>query len=195
MFWQTSVHDGVIADTQTAPRSVQWRGDWQRHLNDGTHAGDAGYELVLQADPTIYDGRFANNGWLQECPKPLTTLTWDNAALMSPATAQELGVGLGSYAHGGEHGGYHPDVVELQLGERTVRGAGLDHARTRRRLHHAFTLAMAGTTPDASAAPATGASASTHIRCGLPSARGSRPASRCARRAAASSSRVRSSIT
>ena len=66
-----------------------------------------GYEIVFQPDPTIYDGRFANNGWLQELPKPITKLTWDNAALMSPATAQELGVGLGSYAHGGEHGGYH----------------------------------------------------------------------------------------
>ena len=58
-------------------------------------------------DPTIYDGRFANNGWLQELPKPITKLTWDNAAIMSPATAKALGVGCGSYAHGGEHGGYH----------------------------------------------------------------------------------------
>ncbi len=40
----------------------------------------------------IYDGRYANNGWLQECPKPITKLTWDNAAIMSPATASQLGV-------------------------------------------------------------------------------------------------------
>ena len=40
----------------------------------------------------IYDGRFANNGWLQETPKPITKLTWDNAAIMSPATAHRLGV-------------------------------------------------------------------------------------------------------
>ncbi len=75
---------------------------------------------MLQPDPTIYDGRFANNGWLQECPKPITKVTWDNAAIMSPRTANDLGVGLGGYAHGGEHGGYHPDVVELRIGERTV---------------------------------------------------------------------------
>ena len=53
-------------------------------------------------------------------PKPITELTWDNAAIMSPATARALGVGYGSYAHGGEHGGYHQPVVELQLGERSV---------------------------------------------------------------------------
>ena len=59
--------------------------------------------------------RWANNGWLQELPKPITKLAWGNAAIMSPATAEQLGVGLGSYAHGGEHGGYYMPVVELQL--------------------------------------------------------------------------------
>ena len=48
-------------------------------------AGEAGadLELVFRPDPTVYDGRFANNGWLQELPKPLTLLTWDNAAACS----------------------------------------------------------------------------------------------------------------
>src|SRR5262249_43341534 len=68
-----------------------------------------------------YDGRFANNGWLQELPKPITRLTWDNAALLSPATAKELGVALGDYTHGGEHGGYHQPVIELRVGEEKVR--------------------------------------------------------------------------
>jgi molybdopterin-containing oxidoreductase family iron-sulfur binding subunit len=54
-------------------------------------AGD--FELVLRTDPTVYDGRFANNGWLQELPKPLTKLTWDNVAIISPVTAERLGVG------------------------------------------------------------------------------------------------------
>ena len=49
-------------------------------------------EVIFRPDPTIYDGRFANNGWLQELPKPITKLTWDNAAIMSPATAHRLGV-------------------------------------------------------------------------------------------------------
>lgn len=122
-FWQTSVHDGVVAGSRHPPRNGQWKDDWQQHLNGGAGAtGTSGtYELTLQPDPTIYDGRFANNGWLQECPKPLTTITWDNAAIMSPRTARDLNVGLGGYAHGGEHGGYHPDIVALRVGERTIQ--------------------------------------------------------------------------
>ena len=49
-----------------------------------------GLEVVFRPDPSVYDGRFANNAWLQELPKPLTKLTWDNAALIAPATAARL---------------------------------------------------------------------------------------------------------
>ncbi|MEO6875243.1 MAG: TAT-variant-translocated molybdopterin oxidoreductase [Opitutaceae bacterium] len=55
-------------------------------------ASDALTVLLLQPDPTVSDGRWANNSWLQELPKPLTTLTWDNAALLSPAYATQLGI-------------------------------------------------------------------------------------------------------
>jgi Fe-S-cluster-containing dehydrogenase component len=55
----------------------------------------------------VWDGRFANNAWLQELPKPLTKLTWDNAALMSPATADRLLVVSG-------------DMVDVKKGNRTV---------------------------------------------------------------------------
>ena len=51
-----------------------------------------GLELALRADPALLDGRFANNGWLQELPRPITKLTWDNALLVSPRTAEQLGV-------------------------------------------------------------------------------------------------------
>jgi MoCo/4Fe-4S cofactor protein with predicted Tat translocation signal len=54
-------------------------------------AGDA-LEVNFSADGCIYDGRFINNGWLQEAPDPITKLTWDNAALISPRTAEKLGV-------------------------------------------------------------------------------------------------------
>jgi molybdopterin-containing oxidoreductase family iron-sulfur binding subunit len=49
-------------------------------------------EVVFFPDAKVYDGRFANNGWLQEMPDPITRLTWDNAALINPATAKRLGV-------------------------------------------------------------------------------------------------------
>ena len=51
-----------------------------------------GMEILFATDPSIYDGRFINNGWLQEMPDPVTKLTWDNAALISPKTAHKLGV-------------------------------------------------------------------------------------------------------
>jgi molybdopterin-containing oxidoreductase family iron-sulfur binding subunit len=120
-FWQTALHDGVVAGTQFPTQPAPLKKGWEEHLQAPAPSTGQGYELVFQADPTIYDGRFANNGWLQELPKPITKLTWENAAIMSPATARELGVGLGSYAHGGEHGGYHPEVIELQLQDRKVR--------------------------------------------------------------------------
>lgn len=68
-----------------------------------------GLEVNIRPDPSIWDGRYNNNGWLQELPKPLTKLTWDNAVLMSPKTAKEYNV---------ENG----DIVELELDGRKVSG-------------------------------------------------------------------------
>ncbi len=77
---------------------------------------------MFRPDPTIFDGRFANNGWLQELPKPMTKLTWDNAAIVSPATADRwLSRRIGST--GGEHGTVYADMVELSYDGRRVRGA------------------------------------------------------------------------
>lgn len=50
----------------------------------------SGLEVVFAADHSMLDGRYANNGWMQEAPDPITKLTWDNAILMSPITAIEL---------------------------------------------------------------------------------------------------------
>ena len=69
-------------------------------------------ELVLDRDAKVDDGRFANNGWLQELPDPVTKLTWDNAAIFSPETARALGVANG-------------DVVRLDLAGRTLEIAAL----------------------------------------------------------------------
>ncbi|MEJ7698523.1 MAG: hypothetical protein WKF71_02590 [Pyrinomonadaceae bacterium] len=52
-------------------------------------------EISILPDPCVYDGRFANNGWLQELPNPITKITWDNVALISPKTAQRLGINQG----------------------------------------------------------------------------------------------------
>ena len=57
-----------------------------------TEPAGGALELALRPDPCVLDGRFANNGWLQELPKPITKLTWENAILLSPGTAEKLGV-------------------------------------------------------------------------------------------------------
>jgi Fe-S-cluster-containing dehydrogenase component len=58
---------------------------------------DSGFEVVILPHNTIHDGRYANNGWLQELPDPVSTLVWDNAAAISPATARELNVSEGGH--------------------------------------------------------------------------------------------------
>jgi molybdopterin-containing oxidoreductase family iron-sulfur binding subunit len=87
--WRQWLHDGMVPDTAAAPRPVTLR-----PLAGAAAAPSAreGLEIVFRPDPSVHDGRFANNGWLQELPKPHTKLTWDNAALVSPATAKRLGV-------------------------------------------------------------------------------------------------------
>ena len=104
-FWRKALHDGVIADSALPARVPTL----QAALPAAHQAAAAGeFELLFRADPAAWDGRFANNGWLQELPKPLTKLTWDNAALISPAAAERLGV-------------QNEDVVELAYNSRRVK--------------------------------------------------------------------------
>jgi MoCo/4Fe-4S cofactor protein with predicted Tat translocation signal len=124
--WQTALHDGVIANTASPASTVQLRQDWQSSVNLAgirllPSKESAQIEIAFESDPSIYDGRFVNNGWLQEVPKPITKLTWDNAALISPRTASDLGLKYGAFSHGGEHGGYDVPVVALRLAQRELR--------------------------------------------------------------------------
>jgi molybdopterin-containing oxidoreductase family iron-sulfur binding subunit len=89
-WWRKSVHDGLIADSARPPLTPQLKTDWTQGLGSPTQQG---IELVFRPDPYLYDGRYANNTWLQELPQPMTKLTWDNALHLSPATAKQLNVG------------------------------------------------------------------------------------------------------
>ncbi|HZT57406.1 MAG TPA: TAT-variant-translocated molybdopterin oxidoreductase [Pyrinomonadaceae bacterium] len=118
--WRKALNDGFIANTARRPRAGGAGGGGAQNGAGGgstprfnplappegaaqqpvapTPAPNAGanggpFEIVFRTDPCVYDGRFANNGWLQELPKPLTKLTWDNVAIISPATAAKLDVG------------------------------------------------------------------------------------------------------
>jgi len=122
--WRKWLHDGVMPDTAFAPRAVTVRLRPDPTTGVPTPAVAAqGLEISFRNDPAVLDGRFANNGWLQELPKPVTRLTWDNAVIVSPATAERLqAANIASY-QGGEHGQIISDVVELRHRGRTVRGA------------------------------------------------------------------------
>ncbi|HET6892812.1 MAG TPA: 4Fe-4S dicluster domain-containing protein, partial [Pyrinomonadaceae bacterium] len=99
-WWRKALHDGFIPNSALPTKSFALKSDLSGQLSNaqtstsGTQHPTPGphFEVVFRADPSIHDGRFANNGWLQELPKPLTKLTWDNAALVSPNTAHRLGL-------------------------------------------------------------------------------------------------------
>jgi molybdopterin-containing oxidoreductase family iron-sulfur binding subunit len=104
--WRRSLHNGFVADTASTPVSVTARPVVLPE--DKPHSSDD-VDIVFRPDSSIWDGRFANVAWLQELPKPLTKLTWDNVICISPARAERLAIANG-------------DVVEVSAGGRHVSG-------------------------------------------------------------------------
>jgi MoCo/4Fe-4S cofactor protein with predicted Tat translocation signal len=104
------LHDGLLAGSArpavTPEVSAQRLAELTR-ANVSNPPADVGIEVVFRPSAHLHDGRFANNGWLQELPDPITKLTWDNPALMSPATAERMGVG-------------NEDLVRVSVGERSA---------------------------------------------------------------------------
>jgi Fe-S-cluster-containing dehydrogenase component len=93
--WRRALHDGVIAGTSFPPKAIKLSAvSSQLSASSAQRLAPSAdsLEINFRPDPTIHDGRFANNGWLQELPKPITKLTWDNAVMLSARTAQRLGV-------------------------------------------------------------------------------------------------------
>jgi len=102
VFWQKALHDGVVPNTALAPINVAAKAPPAAESKSVQ-----GLEIRFRPDPTIWDGSFSNNGWLQELPKPQSKMTWDNAVWVSPATAQQ-------------HNLNNEDMVELKYQGRTV---------------------------------------------------------------------------
>jgi MoCo/4Fe-4S cofactor protein with predicted Tat translocation signal len=117
MAWRKALHDGFIPNTRAKDIAFKAPAGNAKPLASGSQPPAAGFEIVFRTDPSIYDGRFANNGWLQELPKPQNKLTWDNAALISPATARQLGITKTIGTHGGD---IHVDTVTIEYGGRSV---------------------------------------------------------------------------
>ena len=91
--WRKLLHDGVMAGTESAQVSAHAKvGAVQAAAAKAAVSTDAGLDLELITSPSLHDGRYANNGWLQELPDPVTKVAWDNVAMMSRATAESLGI-------------------------------------------------------------------------------------------------------
>jgi len=121
-FWRKTLHDGTVANTAFAPITAVAKVD-PASLPAAKSASEDEIEFLFRPDPTMHDGRYANNGWLQELPKPVTKLTWDNAALISPKTAEKLGLTHDVAWRGGEHGKIYSNVVDIALSNSKVTAA------------------------------------------------------------------------
>ena len=107
--WRKVVSEGLLPASRWPIENVSAPMEHPLSVKSWDETVGAGrLEVLFRNARSIYDGRFANNGWLQELPDPVTKLTWGNAALVGPATAEKLGI------HNGE-------LAVLKLGDRQVR--------------------------------------------------------------------------
>jgi molybdopterin-containing oxidoreductase family iron-sulfur binding subunit len=98
-WWREVLHNGVVPDTAARPVAAP-----PVELPQVAPAPEpSGFTLTISPDPSVWDGCFANNAWLQECPKPLTKQVWGNALHVSPVDGKRLGLVDG-------------DVVRLEIG-------------------------------------------------------------------------------
>jgi molybdopterin-containing oxidoreductase family iron-sulfur binding subunit len=142
-FWRHALHDGFVAGTGVLAGSAGSAGSTGSAGSAGSTGSAAarsaaaaaaaapatpppppaapaatpttGFEVVFRPDPTILDGRYANNGWLQELPKPLSKVTWDAVAYIGVKAAEQLGV------RATRNGNANNDVLEIKLQGRSLR--------------------------------------------------------------------------
>ena len=147
--WEQALTLGLIEGTAGAPLLTNLQAEGLSAAIAGfSPPPSAGLEIRFAPDPYVYDGRFTNNPWLIELPRPITKLTWENAAMLSPATARRLGVeteGVVDLELSGRRvrapvlvvPGHADDAVTVFLGfgraggERVASGAGFDASRIR----------------------------------------------------------------
>jgi MoCo/4Fe-4S cofactor protein with predicted Tat translocation signal len=114
-WWRTAVHDGFVNGSASPARQLTPK---LAALPPQAPPDPRAIEVSFRPDPTIYDGSFVNNGWLQETPKPLTRNTWDNVAMISPAMAKAWGLYL--LGNDNDHQSDAQRVLEVKFEGRTV---------------------------------------------------------------------------
>ncbi|HZO84263.1 MAG TPA: 4Fe-4S dicluster domain-containing protein, partial [Verrucomicrobiae bacterium] len=105
--WKKFLHDGFLKDSAAKPVGAEVKGPTVSG-NVATPNKDS-LEVVFLRDYRLDDGRYSNNGWLQEFPDPITKTVWDGLVFISRKTAEEFGV-------------KNQDVVEIELGGKKIRG-------------------------------------------------------------------------
>ena len=110
--WTDFLRNGFLPNTQFPTADLKFSSDSPTALAKEFRAPSGGLELVFLQSSSVDDGRYANNSWLQETPDFVTKLTWDNAALVSQATAANLGIRSG-------------DLLELSDGIKTIEVAAI----------------------------------------------------------------------
>ncbi len=106
--WRKVLHDGLLEQSAAKPADAQVNEQAvNKAIEELPKLSGEGFEVTFVPDRKLWDGRHANNGWLQEAPDPITQLTWDNAAYISVPDAREMGVTTG-------------DVLEVTVGGRTL---------------------------------------------------------------------------
>ncbi|MEA2559546.1 MAG: hypothetical protein QOH06_1050 [Acidobacteriota bacterium] len=116
--WRKVVHDGIVPATQLPPAGASVNGgavqqaaaEITASLQKARSEASNKVTLKLRPDPTVWDGSLAQNVWLQELPKPMSKLTWDNALMVGPATAERLNVS-------------HEETAEISWNGRKVQAA------------------------------------------------------------------------
>ncbi len=105
MAWRKALHDGWVADTAFSPQTLG--APKAVPIASNGASPDAAIEISFRPDPSLYDGRYGNNGWLQELPKQVTSLSWDNAALMNLDMMTRLGI-------------EENEAIQLSIGGRSI---------------------------------------------------------------------------
>ena len=103
-FWRKSLHDGWIEGTAFTPKAVTLK---SANFPVSPISDGKSIEINFRRDPCVYDGCFSNNGWLQELPKPMSKMTWDNPVLIGPAMAARMDL-------------KSEDLVTLELNDKKV---------------------------------------------------------------------------
>ena len=111
--WHDALANGLVPNTASPKANVSLRADAGSQKLPAPP--DHPLTILFRPDPSLWDGRYANNAWLQELPRPLTKLTWDNPLLVAPAKARQLKLRNG-------------DKVRLSVGQGGHDRADLDRA-------------------------------------------------------------------